>query len=93
MPDDALRVHEEHRTRIDAALFIEDAVGLSDRAMRPVVREQGERNAAQLLGPGFQARKGVGADLQDLRIEDPEFAVVLTEPGDLVLSPAGECKR
>ena len=61
--------------------------------MRPVIREQRKGNAAQVFGPGLEAWDGVGADLQNLDVELFEFFVVLTEPGDLVLSSAGERKR
>ena len=93
IPDDALRIDEERRARIHAAFFIEDTVGFADRAVRPVVGEQRERQAAQLFDPDLQARYGVGADLQDFNVERLELCVVLTEPADLILSPAGKCER
>lgn len=61
--------------------------------MRPVIREQGKRQAAQLFGPGLEAGRRVGADLQDFDIEFLEFIVVRTEATDLILSPAGKGKR
>jgi hypothetical protein len=45
-----------------------------------------------LLGPGFEARHGVRADLQDLDIQVLELGEVLTEPLDLVFSAPGERK-
>ena len=93
MPDDALRIDEEHRARVHAAFFVEDAVGFAGRAVRPVVREQRERHAAQLLHPHLQTVHGVGADLQDFHVERFELCVVLTEPADLILSPAGKRER
>lgn len=61
--------------------------------MRPVIGKQGKGNAAQLIGPGLQARYGVGADLQNFDAQLLELFEVRTEPGDLVLSPAGEGHR
>jgi hypothetical protein len=46
-----------------------------------------------LLDPSLEAGNGVGADLQNLDILLLEFFVVRTEPGYLILSPAGECER
>jgi hypothetical protein len=60
--------------------------------VRPVIGEEGKRNAAQLLRPGLEARNGIGADLEDLDVQLLEFFEVRTEPGDLVLSPARECE-
>jgi hypothetical protein len=91
-PHDALSVDEERRALIHAALVVENAVRFADRAVRPVVREKRERNAAQVLGPPFQARNGIGADLQDFDVQFLEFFEVRTEPGDLILSAAGECE-
>ena len=91
MPDDTLRIDEKHRTRVHAAFFVEDAVGFANRSVRPVIREQRERHAAEMLRPGFQARDRIGAELQDFDTKFLEFFVVLTEPFDLVRSPA--CKR
>ena len=93
MPDDALRIDEEHRAPVHTAFVVEDAVGLADRPMGPVVREQRKRQAAKLLRPGLQARISVCAELQDFDIEGFEFFVVLTEPGDLILSSAGKRER
>jgi hypothetical protein len=61
--------------------------------VRPVVGKQGERNAAELLGPDLQAGNGVGADLEDLDIQLLEFFEVRTEPLDLILSATGESER
>lgn len=93
MPDDALRVHEEGRAGVDAALVAEDAVGLADGPMRPVVGEQGKRQVAELLCPDLETRNGIGADLEDLDAQCLELVVVLTEPEDLVLSTPGEGER
>ena len=93
IPDDSPGVEHEGRAAVHAALLVEDAVGLADRPMRPVIRKQGERNATQLFGPGFEAGSGVGADIQDLDVQLLEFFVVRTEPVDLVRSAAGEGKR
>ena len=46
-----------------------------------------------MFGPCLETGDGVGADLQDFDVELLEFFVVLTEPEDLVPSPAGECER
>ena len=91
--DDALRVHQEHRARIHAALLVEHTIGLAHRAMRPVVRQQRERNATELFRPGLQAGDGVGADLEDFDVEFLECIEVLTEPQDLVLSSTREGER
>ena len=93
VPDHPLGVEHEGRTLVHAAFLIEDAEGLANRPMRPVIRKQGERNATQLFGPGLEAGRGVGADIQDLDVQLLEFFVVRTEPVDLVRSPAGEGKR
>src|SRR6185436_161316 len=93
MADDALRIDEERRARVHAAFFVEDAVGFADRAVRPVIGEQWERHPAELFDPGLQAGDGVRADLQDFHVERLELCVVLTEPADLILSPAGERER
>ena len=90
MADDALGVHQEHRSRIHAALLVEHPVGPAHRAMRPVIRQQREGNAPQLLRPGFEARNGIRADLKNFNIQFLELLEVLTEPLDLVLSTAGE---
>ena len=58
--------------------------------MRPVIGQEGERDAAQLLSPRFQAGYGIGADLQDFDVLFLEFFEVLTEPGDLILSSTGK---
>ena len=86
----AIGIDEEHGPRIHAALVIEDAEGLADGPMRPIVGQQGERQTAELLRPGLEARHGVGADLKDFHVLLLELFVVLTEPEDLILSPAGE---
>src|SRR5688572_6733396 len=90
VPDVPLAIEHVGRALVHAALLVEDAVGLAHRAVRPVVGEQGKGHAAELLGPALQARRGVGADLQDLAVELLEVLVVRTEPVDLVRSPAGE---
>ena len=46
-----------------------------------------------MFGPRFKARHRICADLQYLHVLRFEIGVVLTEPADLVLSPAGKCKR
>ena len=58
--------------------------------MRPVIGKKREGNAAELLSPRFQAGNGIGADLQDFDVQLLEFFEVRTEPGDLILSSAGE---
>ena len=73
--------------------FAEDAVGLTHRAMRPIVGKQWKWNTAELFGPGLEARNRVGTDLENLDVQLLEFFVVRTEPTDLVLSPAGESHR
>ena len=54
--DHALSVNDKRGALVDPALVAEDAVGLADRAVRPVVREQGKRYAAELFGPYLEAR-------------------------------------
>jgi hypothetical protein len=88
-----LSIEQERRALVDAALVVEDAVGLADRAVRPVVGEQRKRQPAQLLRPDFQARNRIRADLQDFDVELLEFVVVRTEPVDLILSPTSEGER
>ncbi len=92
MPNDAVLVHQEDRTSAHAAFIIEDAIGLANGAVRPVVGQQGERQAAEVFRPRFKAGDGIGAELEDFDVELLEFFVVLTEPEDLVPSPAGECE-
>lgn len=90
MTDDAVLVHEEDRPSAHAAFIVEDAVGLADGAVRPVIGQQWKRQAAEVFRPGLQAGDGVGTELEDFDVELLEFFVVLTEPEDLVPSPAGE---
>lgn len=78
---------------VAAALLVEDAVGLADRAVGPVIRQQWKWNAAQLFGPALQARDRIGTDLEDFAVELLEFFVVRTEPVDLIRSPRGKGKR
>lgn len=61
--------------------------------MRPEIRQQGERNAAQFFGPSLEAGRGVGTELQNFAVQLLEFFVVRTEPVDLVRSAAGKCER
>ena len=58
--------------------------------MGPVIGQQREGDAAQLLRPCFQAWNRIGADLQDFDVLLLEFFEVRTEPGDLILSSTGE---
>src|ERR1051325_4969071 len=48
-----LRIDEKCRARVHAAFVVENAIRFADRAVRPVIREQRKRNAAELLRPGF----------------------------------------
>ena len=93
MANHALCIEQEHRTRVNAAFIVEDAVGLAHRTVRPVIGQQRKRQTAQLLCPGLEAGNGVSADLQNFDIERFEFFVVLTEPEDLILSAAREGER
>ena len=93
MANDAAGVHQEHRACIHAALLVEYPVSLAHPAVRPVVGEQREGDASQLLRPGLQAGDGIGADLQNFYIQLLELFEVLTEPLDLVLSSTGEGER
>jgi hypothetical protein len=61
--------------------------------MGPEVGQQREGQAAELLGPGFERRNRIGAQLEDFDVLLLELIVVRTEPEDLVLSPAGEGER
>jgi hypothetical protein len=88
--DLSFSVDEECRALVHAALVVEHVVGFADRAMRPVIREEGEGDAAELVSPCFQAGNGVGADLQDFDVQLLEFFEVRTEPGDLILSSTRE---
>ena len=88
--DLAVTVDEECRALVHAALIVEHAVGFADRAVRPVIGKERERNAAELFSPCFQAGNGVGADLQDFDVLLLEFFEVRTEPGDLILSSTRE---
>jgi hypothetical protein len=58
--------------------------------MRPVIGQQREGYAAELLRPDLQARDRVSTDLQNLDVQLLEFFVVRTEPGDLILSATGK---
>ena len=93
MTNNALRIDEKNRARIHATFFVEDPVRRADCPMRPVIGKQRKRKAAQLFRPHLQAGNSVGADLQNLDVERLELFVVLTEPGDLILSTAGKRKR
>lgn len=93
VPDIPLRIQDERGALVHAPFFVEHAIGFAGRAVRPVIREQGKGDSAQLLGPPLEAGRGVGADIQDLAVQLLEFFVVRTEPVDLVRSPAGEGKR
>lgn len=92
MADYALRIDKKYRARVDAAFLVKYSIRLANRAMGPVIGKQRKWKAAQLFRPHLQAWNGVGADLQNLDIERLELFVVLTEPGDLILSTTGECK-
>jgi len=83
-------IKQKHRTRVDATIGVEDAVGAAHGTVRPVIRQQRKRQTAQLLRPCLQTGDGVGADLQNFHIHRLKFFVVLTEPEDLILSAAGE---
>ena len=93
VPDDTLAVEHKGRPLVHTALVVEHTVSFADRAMGPVIGQQGEGYAAQLFSPYFQARNGVSTDLQNLDVQLLEFFVVRTEPGDLILSPAGKRER
>ena len=91
--DDPLGIDEERRTLVQPAFFVEHAVGLPDITMGPIVGQQGEGYAAELLSPGFEAGDRIGAELQNFDVQLLEFFVVRTEPADLILSPTGESHR
>ena len=91
--NDALAVEDVGRALVHAALVVEDAVGLADRAVRPEVRQQGEGHAAQFFGPTLETGRGVDTELQNLAVQLLEFFVVRTEPVDLVRSPTGKRER
>ena len=93
VPNVPLRVQHKRGALVHAPFFVEHAIGFAGRAVRPVVREQREGNAAQFLGPRLEAGRRVGADIQDLAVQLLEFFVVRTEPVDLVRSPAGKRER
>ena len=86
-------VDYKSRAHVQAALVAENPVCLADGAMGPVIGKEGEWNPSQLFGPRFQARNGIGADLQNLYVQLLEFIVVRTEPADLILSSTGESHR
>jgi hypothetical protein len=91
--DHTVGVDDEGRALVEAALFVEDAESLADLTVGPVVGKEGEGNAAELLGPGFETGNRIGADLQNLDVQLSEFFVVRTEPADLILSSPGEGHR
>ncbi len=64
-PDDAGLVDDEGAPVGVAALLVEDAVRLGDRAVRPEVGQQRELVPLP-LGPDLVRRRGVDADGQDL---------------------------
>jgi hypothetical protein len=86
-------VDNERGALVHAALVVEDVVGFTDRAVRPVVGQERERNAAELLSPCFQTGNGVGTDLQNFDVQLLEFFEVRTEPADLILSSTREGER
>ena len=90
--DHALSIDDESRALVHAALIVEDAIGFADRAVRPVVGQEREGNAAEKFRPALETGDGVCADLQDFDVQLLEFFEVRTEPGDLILSPTGECE-
>src|SRR5687768_10550320 len=53
--DHAILVDNECRTPVHAAFFVEYSIGLADRAVGPVVGEQGKRQTTQLFRPHFEA--------------------------------------
>jgi hypothetical protein len=61
--------------------------------MRPVIRQQRKRNAAQLFRPALEAGNRIGADLEDFTVQLLEFFVVRTEPVDLIGSPRRKGER
>lgn len=83
-------VDDERGALVHPALVVEDAVGFTDCAVRPVVRQQGKGNAAELVGPGLEARNRIGADLEYFDVQLLEFFEVRTEPADLILSSTRE---
>ncbi len=66
--NDAFVVKHIGRALVEAFFFVQHPVRLADRGMRPVVRQQRERQAAQLFGPCFEAGDGICADLQDFNV-------------------------
>jgi len=91
--DYSLGVEHVGGALVHAALVVENAVSLADRAMRPEIRQQGEGNAAEFFGPALEAGRRVGTELQNFAVQLLEFFVVRTEPVDLVRSAAGERER
>ena len=89
----AFSIDEKCCAFVHAALVVEDAVGLANGTMGPVIREKRKRNAAELFCPRFETGHGVRTDLQDFDVQLLEFFEVRTEPADLVLSAACESER
>jgi hypothetical protein len=83
-------VDDECGALVHAALVVEDTVGFTDCAVRPVVRQQGKGNAAELFSPGLETGNGIGADLEYFDVQLLEFFEVRTEPADLILSSTRE---
>ncbi len=86
-------IQHKDRPPVCPALIVEDAVQPADCAVRPEVGQDRERHLFELLGPDLLRVDAVNADLKDLGVQLLELFVVLTEPGDVVLSAARERGR
>src|SRR5262245_39688700 len=93
VPDVALRVQDEGGALVHTPLLVEHAVRFAGRTMRPIIREQRERYAAQFLSPALEAGSRISTDIQNLAVQFLELIVVRTEPVDLVRSPASKRER
>ena len=56
------------RALVETFFFVQHAVRLANRSMRPVIGQQRERQTAELFGPCLEAGDGICADLQNFNI-------------------------
>jgi hypothetical protein len=87
--DNALSVNDEYASGVIASLIIEDAIILSNRAMRPEVCQQWERQVAKATGELGQRRSAIYRNSQNLRILLFVLFSFRTEGREFSRSPAG----
>jgi len=88
--DNALSVNDEYASGVIASLIIEDAIILSNRAMRPEVCQQWERQVAKATGELGQRRSAIYRNSQNLRILLFVLFSFRTEGREFSRSPAGK---